>query len=226
MHLISKNKMKIADVEILVLIDQYLAIVNGPDGVDLDATSEFIEMAARLVYMKSVFLLPRSEEADQLRQELTGLLVEYSVCKQVAAQLAAMGEGVFVAVRSPASVEFDETYTLKHDPIELVNAYGLVHGRSARRSPAPAQEAIDPIVSAPMVSVASRIIHVLRGLVTGRVKKLRSLFSAESSNSENVATFLAVLELVKAGRITVDEEEGLALQKRPADRREHGTGTV
>ena len=74
LYLISKNKMKIADIEIVSLIDQYLAIVNGPQGATLDEASEFIEMAARLIYMKSVFLLPRSDEQDQLRQELTGML--------------------------------------------------------------------------------------------------------------------------------------------------------
>lgn len=95
LYLVSKNKMQIADVEIVSLIDQYLAVVNGPAGAELDQTSEFIEMAARLIYMKSVFLLPRSPEADQLRQELTGQLVEYSACKQAAAMLGQMADGIF-----------------------------------------------------------------------------------------------------------------------------------
>ena len=73
-YLLSKNKMKIQDIEIVSLIDQYLAVVNGPQGATLDDTSEFIEMAARLIYMKSVFLLPRSDEQDQLKEELTGMI--------------------------------------------------------------------------------------------------------------------------------------------------------
>lgn len=216
LFLISKNKMKIADIEIVSLIDQYLAIVNGPAGVGLEETSEFIEMAAKLVYMKSVFLLPRSEESDQLRQELTGMLVEYSACKEVAARLGQMADGIFIAVRKPAEIEMDTAYRLVHDPQDLLRAYTAFMGRSAKRKEPPRQDSFDPLVTAPFVSVASRVVHVLRSLVTGRVQRLKALFDKDSGRSENVATFLAVLELLKAGRITVDEGETVSLHKATA----------
>ncbi len=60
-------------------------------------------MAARLIYMKSVFLLPRSDEQDQLREELTGQLVEYAACKRMAQKLGEMAQGLFVAVRRPTA---------------------------------------------------------------------------------------------------------------------------
>ena len=58
--LISRNKMSIADVEIITIINQYLAVINATEEKDLDTASEFIDMAARLIYLKSVYLLPKS----------------------------------------------------------------------------------------------------------------------------------------------------------------------
>lgn len=210
LYLISKNKMKIADIEIVSLIDQYLEIVNGPQGASLESTSEFIEMAARLIYMKSVFLLPRSDEQDQLREELTGQLVEYAACKRMAQRLGSMAEGLFLAVRQPMEIDPDMTYRIRHDPSELERAYGSLMGGSKRREQ-PTQERFEPLVAAPFVSVASRVVYVLRNLVKGRVRHLSALFRRSADRSENIGTFLAVLELLKAGRISLDENERLTL---------------
>ena len=212
LHLISKNKMKIADIPIVSLIDQYLALVNSSTKAGLDKASEFIEMAAKLVYMKSVFLLPRSDEQEQLRQELTGMLIEYSSCKLIAAELGVMAEGVYLRVRKPLEIEFDMSYQQKHDVEQLYNAYVALQGKTVRRVE-PQQEQFDAIVTAPFVSVAGRVIFVLRGVITGKVKFFRNLFDKSSDKSESVATFLAVLELVKSGRIMIDENEKLTLKK-------------
>ena len=65
---------------------------------ELDVASEFLEMASRLVYIKSVSLLPKyEEEASQLKQELTGQLLEYQLCRETAGKLGKM-------------VSFDEEY--------------------------------------------------------------------------------------------------------------------
>lgn len=62
LYLVSKNKMNIYDIEIVALIDQYVSMVNGLPVYQMESASEFIEMAARLVQMKSYFLLPKSED--------------------------------------------------------------------------------------------------------------------------------------------------------------------
>ena len=59
LYLVSKNKMNIYDIEIVALIDQYVSMVNGLPVYQMESASEFIEMAARLVQMKSYFLLPK-----------------------------------------------------------------------------------------------------------------------------------------------------------------------
>lgn len=211
LYLVSKNKMNIYDIEIVALIDQYVSMVNGLPVYQMESASEFIEMAARLVQMKSYFLLPKSEEAERMKEELTGMLVEYSACKEVAAQLRGMAEGVYTVVREPAEVELDTEYRLRHDVYLLEEAYNALQGRSRQRQP-PRQEQFEPLTTAPFVSVTSRIIHVLRGLMTGRVRRLRQLFVKEGGRSQTVATFLAVLELVRAGRIAIADDESLTVR--------------
>ncbi len=213
LYLVSKHKMSLADIEIVKLLDQYVSIVQGVRAEEMESASEFIEMAARLVQMKSFFLLPKSEEAERMKEELTGMLVEYSLCKEVAARLRAMGEGVYLAVRAPMTVPLDTTYRLRHQPCELERAYHALQGKSLLKR-TPKAEQFEPLTAAPIVSVASRIIHVLRGLVTGRVKTLRQLFSKDATRSQTVATFLAVLELVRAGRVNIDAHENLSVKQR------------
>ena len=67
LHLINKHKLNIYDIPILELVEQYVAAVRQmQEDENLEVTSEFLEMAARLVYLKTVSLLPVHEEADQL----------------------------------------------------------------------------------------------------------------------------------------------------------------
>ena len=73
--LVQAHKMDLHDIPILELIDQYTRVVAADEGAGPETASSFIEMAARLVEMKSYLLLPRSREAEQLKQELTGRLI-------------------------------------------------------------------------------------------------------------------------------------------------------
>ncbi len=210
--LVSKNKMQIYDINIHTLIEQYIDIVNSAQAADMDVASEFIEMAARLVQMKSYLLLPKSEESERLQQELTGLLVEYSLCKIVANHLKLMSANINVFVREPSLLDLDNTYNFFHTAPELLNAYSLMHTRAINNAP-PRQERFEPLVEAPFVSISSKVIFVLRSLSLGRISKLKQLFSKDASKSANVATFLALLELVRAKRIFVEESGMLKLSK-------------
>lgn len=75
--LISKNKIDIYDIPIAELIEQYLEQIKVMQENQLDIESEFLTMASRLVYIKSVMLLPKyEEEVEELKKELTGQLIE------------------------------------------------------------------------------------------------------------------------------------------------------
>ena len=88
LFLISKHKVSINDVVITDLIDQYIEYIRAMQLENMEIASEFLEMAARLVYIKTAMLLPRyDDEGEKLRQELQGELIEYQSCKMVAAEL-------------------------------------------------------------------------------------------------------------------------------------------
>lgn len=204
LHLIVKHKLNIYDVEISKLLDQYLSYIEEMKMADLEVASEFLEMAAHLVYIKTVSLLPKHEEADALKKELTGQLLEYQACKAAAARLALQNHGFNIFIRKSAEVPIDKTYLREHSASELLDAYLDVAGKAKRRLPPPAS-AFSGIVTRRMVSVTSRIFYVLRKLYnTGEVPYHE--FFGTGDRSEMVATFLAMLELIKSKRIRVNDD--------------------
>ncbi|MEG1426761.1 MAG: segregation/condensation protein A, partial [Oscillospiraceae bacterium] len=179
---------------------------------NMDVASEFLEMAARLVHIKSVSLLPTPEEEEALKRELTGQLLEYRQCKIIAAKLGAM-VCFDSLVKAPAAIPADFVYKRSHAAIELVKHYLSAVGRGKRFLP-PSPEKFSGIVSRRVVSVASQIVYVLRKLWKKGESSYQSLFSGKTERSECVATFLAVLELVKSKRLRVegsDEDEKVIL---------------
>ena len=222
LFLVQKNKLNILDIPIHEVLDQYMEAIRRMQEADLDVATEFLEMAARLVQIKSSMLLPKHEEAEALRQELTGELIEYQLCQEAARRLAARNVGGDIYVRQPAEFEPDLTYRRQHPKEEIYDAYLAAAGRGRRRLPPPPQ-AFSGIVSRKIVSVSTKIIYVLRRLYKREPVAYDALFGEARNKSELVATFLALLELIKAKRIRVDGEgvnqtvRMLERSKAPAD---------
>ena len=210
LHLISKNKLNIYDISICELLEQYMEQIHAWQEQNREIASEFLEMASRLVYIKSASLLPKPEEAEQLKDQLAGELLEYQTCRQLAAMLAGRTEGFDRMVREPMKVEPDQTYLLTHEPPMLAHYYLAAVGRGLRRLPPP-ETHFTPLVKKTVISVSSRIVYVLRHLFGGKKMKLASLFSRSNGRSEAVATFLAVLELIRERRVYVNDTEELAM---------------
>ena len=213
LYLISKHKLNICDIEISALLTQYLDAIEQMQQSDLELESEFLEMAARLVYIKTVSLLPRHEEAAELKKELEGQLIEYQRAKEAAKNLAALYQPSAVFVRRPAPVRSDPVFRGTASPKKLREAYILAFGKAGRRLPPPA-EAFNGIVNRRFVSVTSRIVWLLRRLYRDGRAEYQALFQS-GERSELVATFLAVLELVKSGRVSIsDDNRTVFLNKR------------
>ena len=210
--LISKHKMNILDIEIITIINQYLEIINAAQAQDLDIASDFIDMAARLVYLKSVYLLPKDEEGEKLKAELQGQLIEYSQAKLAAENLRRIFIGDSLFVRGPQQVEEDWTYDIIHPVSDLVKAYEVLDDKSIRRAP-PKKEKFEPIVSAPIVSVQTKIFSVLKNLMKNKMQSLQSAFDKTKGKSDAIATFMAILELIRAHRISIDEDENMVLSQ-------------
>ena len=227
LFLVQKNKLNIYDIPIAQVLEQYLAAIQQMKDYNMDVATEFLEMAARLVHIKSVMLLPRYEdETEELKRELTGLLslrkimnelIEYQLCQQMARRLAVDYVGGDLFIREAEEVEPDMTYRRTHKAEEMLDAFLSAAGRGKRRLPPPAQ-AFHGIVARKIVPVSTKIAYVLRKLYTRGKVTYQSLFKKAESKSDLVATFLALLELIKSKRISVEGEgEEQQIQMRPPE---------
>lgn len=204
LFLISKHKLNIEDIEISLLLGQYMQYIDNIPEKDLESAGEFLEMAARLIYIKTVSLLPAQEEAQQLKKELVGTLIEYSLCKKAATILNKQYIGSEIFVRKIAKIDIDMTYNCMHDSLELAEAYEGLSMRAKNNLP-PSASVFTPIISKKIVSVTSKIIYILKRLYTTGTYKMDMLYENITNKSEKIATFLAVLELTKSGRITLND---------------------
>ena len=203
LSLIAKNKIDIYDIQIADLLDQYMEQINRMQEDQMDIASEFLTMASRLVYIKSVMLLPKyEEEAEELKKELSGQLLEYAVCREVAAKLGMIYD-FDTFCRSATPVGYDMTYQRSHPPEDIVKAYISAVGRGKRRLPPP-EQAFSGIVAHKIVSVNSKIIQLMRRLWHGKKLEYHEIFAVCEGKSDLVATFLATLELVKGKRIRIE----------------------
>ncbi|MBQ4208745.1 MAG: segregation/condensation protein A [Clostridia bacterium] len=218
LHLISKHKLNIYDIPIFELVEQYTAYVRQMQEADMDVASEFIEMAARLIYIKTVSLLPVYEEAKQLKEELTGELLEYRDCKLMAQKLAQQANGFDYYWRAPMDLPVDHSYRRIHESGELLDSYINAVGRGKRKLPPPI-EAFQVIVSKKIVSVSSRIVSIYRRLLKKSRARFSEFFECATSRSQLVATFLAMLELIKANRVELsDDNETVTLNRRKREK--------
>lgn len=203
LHLITKHKIDIYDIPISELVEQYVSYVRDMQEENMDVASEFLEMAARLVYIKTVSLLPVYDEAEELKNELRDELLEYRDCKILAAKLSTMTDGFNYSVRTyPEDISPDNSYKRLHEPTELLSAYSLAAGKKLRRLPPPI-ETFKAIVTRKIVSVGSKIESIVKSLKTKRKTKLIDLYKQAESRSDLIAAFLAVLELAKNKTIYV-----------------------
>lgn len=204
LHLIGKHKLNINDIPISTLVEQYLSYIDSMAEHNMEIAGEFLEMAARLIYIKTVSLLPQHEEAEELKKELQGKLIEYSLCKKTAELLRERYIGNVITVRKQMKIEFDSTYAVIHEPTVLRDAYLNV---SVKKEEKPVTfSTFNAIVSHKIVSVTSKILFVLRKLYAQGMYHMDMLFKDMTDRSERVATFLAVLELTKSGRVRLSED--------------------
>lgn len=200
LHLINKHKLNINDIPIFTLVEQYIDYVRQMEEADMEIASDFLDMAARLVYIKTVSLLPVYEEAEQLKKELTGEILEYRDCKILAEKIAENADGFDYFYRDTMKIETKKTYDRLHESEELFRSYIAAVGRGKRKLPPPI-EAFTAIVSKKIVSVSSRVSGIFSKLKNNKRRHFIDFFSDASSRSEMVATFLAVLELIKANKL-------------------------
>lgn len=204
LSLIQKHKLNIRDIEISVLLEQFLLYLDQMQQADIEVAGEFMEMAAHLILIKSSALLPKTE-AEQLKKELEGALIEYALCKAIAEKLRLRWTGSDVFVREPLRMPSDTAYRHRHDMYELYAAVANMTDRIRQTRINLRPLSMKPIVAKSYVTIFTKIVYVL--------KKIRQLGSIEinelykkQTRSEQVATFLALLEMSKNGYVKFSED--------------------
>ncbi len=208
LSLIAKHKLDICDIEISKLLEQYLLYIEQANEQNLELAGEFLEMAARLIYIKTASLLPQPEEAEQMKKELEGALIEYSICKKAAAVLSEMYVGNSIYVRSPLKIKADMTYDLVHEPEKLAAVYSSMNTKNikAETGRIHIENKINSVVKRKIVPVLTKVVHILRELYSTGEVSMERLYEGVTDRSARVATFLAVLELTRFGRISISED--------------------
>lgn len=201
---ISKKKVDILDIPILEIVDQYLSYLAQMQENKEIISADFLEMAARLIYIKTVSLLPKDEEAEILTKELKGELIRYRDCKIIAEQLKNQTDGFYYLVREKVEFDVDSDYNQPLDTEKLYETAVYLNKLSDRAKPLKI-EAFDNYVHHKVVSVNKMIRKILNMLKNKNGKiDFKTFITGSKSKSEIIATFLAILELAHDNKIHID----------------------
>lgn len=208
--LIQKNKVSIYDIPILEITDQYMEIINSEENTDLDYTGEFLVMASQLLYIKSKMLLPKPEtdEEEDPREDLATRLLLYKKYKEASEELRKTEFATkHMIFRESEKIDFPlPAYSRHHDLDELMEAFDMIMSRRERKA-APDKAAFSGIVGREKVSVDDMVEKICNRLHGKKKITFISLFSENISKPEMIATFLAILEMIKLSKIYAQTDE-------------------
>ena len=211
LHLISKNKVSIYDIPIATITEQYFEALEIMQELDLEISSDFCVMAAQLLYIKSRMLLPKlyEEEEEDPREELAKRLLEYQKYKQASQKLKEREFYYkYMYFKEPDDIEPLASPPPDSYPIEkLMEAFYDVLERTKRRTPPP-QKTFDGIIKRRVVSMRDKATKIVKMLGTKKHITFASIFDADADKPELVATFLALLELIRINRVYACDEDG------------------
>ena len=218
LHLIEKNKVSIYDIPIVEITNQYLDYVNHMDKEDLNLVSDFLVMAATLIDIKSRMLLPREEEEESEeedpRTELVNRLLEYKKYKYISQELADLEDSAGLHLFKPATVppegaRYEPPVDLDEliDGLTLARLQTIFHQVMKRK-----EDKIDRVRSSfgtikkEPISLEERIGSVMDYARKHRTFRFRQILEQGADKLEVVVTFLAILELMKIGKIHLTQE--------------------
>ena len=207
LHLITKNKVNIYDIPIVEITDQYLEAIKDVGESQLDNTSEFLVLAVQLLYIKSKMLLPKDEEEEEEdpREELAQRLLEYQKYKEASHELRKTEFwSQFMAFKEAEKINFPiAQYDRHHETTELIDAFNAILQRRIRKEK-PKKKAFIGIVGREKVSVEDMVEKVCKMLSRKRNLPFKSMFKKSDSKPEMIATFLALLEMIKLSKVSAE----------------------
>ncbi|MCR5143937.1 MAG: segregation/condensation protein A [Lachnospiraceae bacterium] len=219
LHLINKNKVSIYDIPIVEITNQYMDYLRQMKEADLNIMSEFMYMAATLLDIKSKMLLPAQETEDEdeedPRAELVQQLLEYKLYKCMAFNLKDRQMDASKIFYKEASIpEEVEKYQPPIDTTGLMDDLTLNQLNDIFKSVIKRQKnRIDPVrskfgsIKKEEVSVEQKMEYLQNYATSHRHFSFREMLENSSTKLEVIVTFLAILEMMKAGSIVISQEE-------------------
>ena len=235
--LLSKNKIEIQNVSITAILEQYLAYLDEMKRLDMEIASEFITMASHLMLIKTKMLLSAAEqeeaqsELDLLRQSLIERQRKEAIeqIRLAVTVLEARNDiGRCLFTKQPEPLRRERTYQYKHSVQDMLHALDDIAERNDRQLPPPTVN-FKGIVGREPYPVAKKASELLRKLILRGFEKLKNLFKGNRSRSEVVATFIAILDLLKNGSAVLEDDDvggedpNVKLIKNPEEEERHGT---
>jgi segregation and condensation protein A len=207
LHLIKRAELDPQDVTASIITEQYLEYLNLMQELNLDIAGEYLVMAATLLLIKSFTLLPHpqsddNEEAEELKQDLVERLLEYQRYREAAAKLAErplLGRDVFAAPRQALPEDSTPRLPRTASIFDLVHAMASVLRRLADRIP--------QTLTLRDIPVARCIPRVLAALEDGARIEFICLFDDLNDRALMIATFLALLELIRRGEVSASQDQ-------------------
>lgn len=219
LYLIEKNKIDIYDIPIVTITEQYLDYIKNMQTQDLNVMSEFLVMAATLIDIKCKMLLPRevNEEGEEQdpREELVQKLLEYKMYKFVALELRdRQVDAAKSWYKSPSLPKEVKDYKAPIDYDELIGDVNLAKLHDIFKSVMKRQvDKIDPIrsgfgkIEKDEINLEEKQLYIEDYVKNHKTFSFRNLLERQGSKMEVIVTFMAILEMMKQGVISVEQEE-------------------
>ena len=210
LQLLSKNKIEIRDISVSDILDQYLEYLDRMQSMDLEIASEFVQMAAHLLYIKTRTLLAGDEEVTELELLMSSLEQlkardTFAAVQKIVPTLKKASElGLLYYSKQPEPLRTEKgVYEYRHEPVDLLRAMYRIYARGGK---AASPDLRDSVPRQIVYSVRDKSLQILQRIKKGSVE-LRTLYRECRSRSEVVATFLSVLELCSIGSLVITRRE-------------------
>lgn len=207
--LIKKNEMSIFDIQIHIIFQQYMEYLSLMEKLDIDIAGEFITMAAELMLIKSQMLLPRNEEEESPVKKLQMAVMEYAKAKNAAEFLREQwGVNQGAAYREPQEPEIGQPLHYELQVLERAFKRMLARSNMMKELQKRPEQTLENLLKHKVTPIPIKVIAVMRYLLKNGETDFETILMQNNSRSDIIATFAAVLELVKFQRVflTGDDE--------------------
>ncbi len=203
LSLIAKNKVSITDIPIALICDQYMEYINQAEATDMDLAADFLVMASELMLIKSKMLLPRiDEEEEDPRKQLSDALIQYQRAKEAAKALLPMFasySGRMIKDEDEITPDNELPTDLESDLLTRAMAVMLARIKTQELSPT----LITPLIKTKTVSVADKIKDIRRTVSLRGKVSFAELMLSQETKEDMIASFMALLEMIKERRILI-----------------------